>query len=178
MSNIPNAPAARADAFVNRRARWCVMGIRRKDQEVILGGGSEKWLLAVAWSIFMVIGLSMVSVGTAVADRVTGILVVGFSGWVLVRLVRVQVRATRDALLVRGWWRHRTVSWTEVQHAEVAAANPGSRMFAILVITTTTGTRIRVDGIGNWMPAKKKDALPVAIMAAEVNERAYGRPEN
>ena len=148
------------------------VGIDRKGDEVVLRGGSEKAFPAVAWSIFVLIGLSMVTVGTALADRVTGGLVLIFVGWVFIRLLRVQVRASTDTLVIRGWWRSRTLRWADVIGAEVVAANPASRLFGILRVRDASEGWTKVDGIGNWLRSADPDALPVAIMAAEINKRA------
>jgi len=114
----------------------------------------------------------MLTVGTALADRVTGWLVLIAAGWVFFRLLRVQVRATGDVLVVRGWWRSRTMPWSEVAGAEVVAANPRSRLFAVLRVDDAAGRAFKVDGVGSWLRTSEPDALPVAVMAAEINKRA------
>ena len=147
------------------------VGVRQRGESVVLGGGSEKAFLSVCWSVFVLIGLSMVAVGTAVADRVTGGVVLAGSGWVLARLLRAEVVAHPNTLVIRGWWR-RTLTWSEVAGADVVAANPATRLFGILRVQDGSGRRIKVDGIGYWMRSRDPATLPVGLMAAEINRRA------
>src|SRR5205807_54569 len=135
-----------------------------------------KGFLGAAYSVFVLIAVSMITLGNGAADRVTGAIVLLASGWVLFRLARVQVRISTSHLLIRSWWRSRRLSWDEVVGAEVIPANPMSRLFAILMVRLRDGGRVKVDGIGNWMRRRERDALPVAQMAAAINDRASGRP--
>src|SRR5439155_20455819 len=110
--------------------------------------------------------------GKTAGDKLFGALVLGAAGYSFVRLVRVQVRAEPDQLVVRGWLRTRHLRWNDVSEATVISANPISGLFDILLVIERSGKRTKVDGVGSWTRRRPGAAHSVANMAAEINRRA------
>lgn len=146
------------------------MGFERQGYDAVLAGGAEKVWMAVAWSVFLLVGVALLT-GDVPGDFESGVLLTAFSLWALVRLVRAQVRTTPDRLLIRGRWRTRHLRWDEVAGAEVVPANAGTNLFGILRVTLVNGRSIKVDGVGDWLPRRDPSTLAVTSMAAEINQR-------
>ena len=147
------------------------MAIREVGGTTALGGTGEKFWLALCWSVFVLIGASGAAYGENAGERVFSAAFLAVNAVLLVRIIRIQVRAEPDHLVLRGLLRTRRLPWDQVESALVVPTNDFG-LFGIVRITDRAGRRVKADGVGNWLPRRDVEGLPVSRMAAVINGRA------
>jgi hypothetical protein len=147
------------------------VGIREVGGTTVLGGSGEKVWLATCWSVFLLVGVSGAIYGETSGERMSLAFLLIVSCILLARTVRIQVRAEPDRLVIRGLLRTRRLSWGQVQSAAVVPTN-ALGIFGIVEVTDQGGRQVKADGVGNWLPLRELDRLPVSRMAAVINSRA------
>ena len=152
------------------------MALDRKGETLTLQGGGEQLIHIACWSFFSLMALG-IAVGTR--DLAFGIVMLGACGWLLIRAVRMRVQAELNQLEMRGPFRTRRLSWSEVQAAEVGWANPSIPRWLVPIVHTTDGKLLKGNGVGHHRDGSGDPRFPIAEMVTEINRRArgVGRPE-
>lgn len=145
------------------------MSIKQNGDSVAFTGSGYKVLGACLLGFIGLMGIPPLVSDRTFAQAVGGVVVLG-TGVLWIGWLRASVTVGHSQLVLRTPFRTRKLEWFQVKEAKVVPTN-GNRLFAIVMVATTDGARIRVEGVGSrWRRAGGTGG--VYRIVEEINRRA------
>lgn len=137
----------------------------------VLPRSGQAWALSICWGVGVAVGIgAFVDGDWTPADLLFGVIALTCVA-LMVRPLRAYVVLEADAVVLRGAFRTRRISWSDVDHAKVV---PGARIPRLMnvQITTKDGKHCLAEGVARFCSRRSEAERLLGVFSSEINSRS------